>query len=65
MVLTENESDDSTVPKKKGKTSLSFMKNKKKDTANNQNSLGYDGNDDVTAIDNDLRNSELVFDQHR
>ena len=63
MVLTENDSDDSTVQKKKGKSALSFMK--KKDTVNSQKSLGYDGNDDVTAIDNDLRNSELVFDQHR
>jgi len=62
MVLTENDSDDSTVQKKKGKSALSFMK--KKDTVNSQKSLGYDGNDDVTAIDNDLRNSELVFDQH-
>ena len=61
MVLTEDDSDESSVPKIKGKIPLSFMKKKEKDS--NEKSLDYDGN--VTATDYDLRNSELVFDKHR
>ena len=61
MVLTDNGSDDSTVLKKKGKNPLSFMK--KNETT--EKFVEHEGRNDTDVMDNDLRNSELVFDQHR